>query len=310
MVLEYRLDPTKQQIVIIANERESRPNVFGKARVNCPFDKGVEAMTPPTKLALPREKNWRTRVFDNAFAFLKRRGKFAPRKANSLFWTSPAFGDHEVIVESEEHGKLFQDFGEEQLQLVFDTYARTFKRLAATKGVKCVFLFKNHGLKGGASIEHEHAQIVSLPFVPPVLQAEVDASKKSGKCLFCDLLQKERRNLLAENDFFTAFCPSFSRFSFETWIASKDHERDFTRFSREESAAFMRLLRDCIARVYSVAKDYNVVFHNSPAGEDLHFHAEIYPRSSTLAGMELGAGIIVNQKTEQEAVAALKTALV
>ncbi len=308
MVLEYRLDPTKQQIVIVANERAARPQVFGKVKVSCPFDKGFESVTPPTKLALPGEKNWKTRVFDNAFAFLKRRGKFSPQKRGSLFWNSPAFGDHEVIVETDEHGKLWQDLGEGQLARVFETYAATYRRLAAKSGVKTVFLFKNHGPKGGASIDHEHAQITTLPFIPPIIQSEIDANRKNGGCLFCNLLKKERKNILEQNASFTAFCPSFSRFPYETWVVPKKHVRDFTKFSKHEADEFMHLLRNCIARVYSVSKDYNIAFHNSPKGTDLHFHAEIYPRANTWAGFELGAGIVVNSKTEQEALLALKAA--
>ena len=123
MVLEYRLEQTKKQVVVIANERDKRPVVYAKG-VQCPFDKGAENTTPPTKLALPSEKNWTVRAFDNAFAFLKRRGKFVPQKGN--YWTSPAVGDHEVIVETDKHGALYHELGEEQLMLVFDAYRARF----------------------------------------------------------------------------------------------------------------------------------------------------------------------------------------
>jgi UDPglucose--hexose-1-phosphate uridylyltransferase len=306
MVLEYRLEPTKKQLVIVANERSGRPLVFGKTKVTCPFDKGVEKVTPPTKLALPNERQWRTRVFDNAFAFLKRRGKFKPMKQGELYWTSPAFGDHEVIVESDVHGALYQELGDEQLQLVLETYQKRFRTLSAQKGVECTYLFKNHGQKAGASIDHEHSQIVTLPFVPPVIKEELEANKRAGTCLHCALLKREKKNVLAKQGAFTAVCPSFARFPFETWIVANEHIRSFTEFSAGDNRDFMRLLRDVVARVYGVSHDYNVLYHNSPRTGELHFHAEVCPRPSVWAGFELGTGVLVNPKSTEEALAALR----
>ncbi len=310
MVLEYRLEATKKQLVIVANERSSRPLVFGKTKVTCPFDKGVEKVTPPTKLALPNERHWKTRVFDNAFAFLKRRGKFKPMKSGALYWTSPAFGEHEVIVESDRHGALYHELGEEQLALVLQTYQKRFRVLAGQKGVECAYLFKNHGLKAGASIDHEHSQIVTMPFVPPVIQAEIDANRKAGECLHCALLKRERKNVLGTQGSFTAVCPSYGRFPFETWVVPNEHVRTFNDFSAQDNRDFMRLLREVVARVYGVSHDYNIVFHNAPKTGDLHFHAEVCPRASVWAGFELGTGILVNPKTTEEALTALRAVVV
>ncbi len=69
---------------------------------------------------------------------------------------------------------------------------------------------------------------------------------------------------------------------------------------------FMKLLQKCIRAIYGVSKDYNVVYHAPPEGTGLHFHVEIYPRPNVWAGVELGTGIIINTKTEKEALATLK----
>ncbi|MBI5176531.1 hypothetical protein HY995_00420 [Candidatus Micrarchaeota archaeon] len=310
MVLEYRLDPLSGQVIIMANERSARPLILRGEKVTCPFDKGVESLTPPTKLTLPSRKKWQVRAFDNAFAFLKKRGKFLPRKPDALFWNSPAYGEHEVIVETDEHGALFHEFSQDRLLLVFEGYRRRFEALSRGKSAKFVYLFKNHGIKAGASIEHEHSQIVSLPFIPDEAAREIEISRKARECVICMLLGRERQNILSSNASFDAFCPSFSRFPFETRIVAKEHVAGFADFSPAMACDFMSILRESIARVYTLVKDYNVVFHNSPRGEDLHFHANIYPRTNVWAGMELGTGVLVNTRTEKEAIEALRKAMV
>lgn len=308
MVLEFREDPSKGGIVIVANERAKRPEIFGTAL--CPFCKGAESTTPPATLALPSEADWKVRSFRNLFAVLKPEGKYEAKTESDEFWRSRAFGDHEVLVETDVHGKLFQEFSQEELALVFKMYKSRMIALSAAEGVRYAFLFKNHGRLAGASIEHEHAQMIALPFIPPAVQNEVDSFEehkdKHCSCLYCDLLRREKENYLFESENFAAMCPSFSRFPFEIWIMPKDHRNSMAEFNDSFGLEFVKLLQDCVKALYKVSKDYNVVFHNAPDGTDLHFHAEIYPRSNVWAGIELGAGLIVNIKTEKEAIAALK----
>jgi UDPglucose--hexose-1-phosphate uridylyltransferase len=293
--------------VIIANERGKRPVIFGE-KFSCPFCKGSEKSTPPTKFALPSDKDWRVRAFDNVFALVGTEGRYID--LNSINTISYAYGKHELIVETDVHEELFHELGELQLKFLFNAYKHRYEELMADENAKYVHLFKNHGRNAGASIEHEHSQILSLPFVPELILREINASKnaqKQGKCLFCDLLSKEAENVLIENDFFTAICPSFSRFANEIWILPKAHIKSMSDLSEEQGVHLMKLLKACIQKVHYILKDYNVVWHNSPKGEELHFHLEIYPRSGYWAGVELGTGVIVNQKSEKDALTALKS---
>ncbi|MFA5246961.1 MAG: galactose-1-phosphate uridylyltransferase [Candidatus Micrarchaeia archaeon] len=307
MVLEFRKDPLKGTLVVVANERALRPS---DPHFSCPFCKGAEKTTPPTKLALPNEKKWVIRCFDNAFAIVKPRGKFKPPKDCDFFYTSPAYGEHEVIVESPDHHQLFFEIKDPaHLAMIFKAYQERFAVLSKRKATKYVHLFKNHGRQAGASIEHEHSQIISLPMVPENVQKEIDNEaaykKKHGKCLICDLLTRESVNIILQNESFTVLCPSFARFPFEAWIISREHKKSITDFNEFEGSQYMQVLRTAIEAVSGVSRDYNIVYHNGIAGEDSHFHAEIYPRPNVWAGLELGTGIIVNTKTEKESIAAL-----
>jgi len=307
MVLEFRKDPIKGTIVVVANERALRPS---DPTVSCPFCKGAEKTTPPTKLAFPSEKNWSVRCFDNAFAIVKPRGVFKPEKKGDFFYTSPAYGEHEVIVESPDHHQLFSDIKDpEHLSMIFSAYKQRYGALCKKKGAKYVHLFKNHGRLAGASIEHEHSQVISLPFIPALIASEIENEceykKKTGKCMVCELLEREKQNIILQNESFAVLCPSFGRFPFETWIISLEHKKSIAQFSDFQGSQFMQALRTIIEAVFRVSRDYNVVYHNGVEGEDSHFHAEIYPRPNVWAGLELGTGVIVNTKTQQEAIAAL-----
>ena len=283
----FREDETKGVVVAALPSRAKRPTVYKKR--GCPFCPGNESLTPPTTFALPSEKDWRTRCFENAFPIMKGTN-----------------GRHEVIVETPRHNKLFQDLGDKQLGLVFETYKNRF--LALQKNKDFVFLFKNHGRASGASIEHEHSQIISLPFVPDLTQKELAFfaafKRKRGKCFYCTLAKRER--VLLKTKHFAVVVPRFARFPCETWVVPKKCVNSFTEFSEAEALDFMRVLRDVVRRVYGYAKDYTIAFHNAPRGARFHFHAEIYPRPNVWGGIELGTGLIINPKDGKQALKTLK----
>ena len=250
-------DPTKGIAVIISPKRAKRPHSAKKK--GCPFCRGNEWMTPPTSYALPDKKKWRVRSFRNAFPITK---------------------NHEVIIETPNHDELFQDLEEEQLRLVWQAYQNRF-RAFSERGVP--FLIRNRGLKAGATIAHEHAQLLAFDFVPEMFKAESKASR--GKCEFCRLLKGKG---IAENAFFKAVVPEYARFGKESWIVCKSHNARFEKLSEDEGVAFLRVIQECVRMLGG--EDYNVAFHTW----NCHLHAEIYPRTAVYGGVEFGAGVVVN----------------
>ncbi|MEW5955409.1 MAG: DUF4931 domain-containing protein [Candidatus Micrarchaeota archaeon] len=320
MALEYREDSTKNTFVIVSSERSKRPSVHGrKAKKLCPFCRGSESMTPLTTFAIAGEGGWKVRSFRNRFPVVRppKGGEhFEPRDPKKPFWRTFGFGDHEVIVETDEHGKQFQDLSEKEAAYCLEAYKNRFAALQKKRGIKCVYLFKNHGPKAGASIDHEHAQIIALHIVPPIIDDEsrfVQKTFRKGKCWFCtndDYLERHPERELAETSCFIAFCPTFARFPYEAWIIPKRHVKTFLEFTPEEDRQFMKLLQQIVRAVHGVAStDYIIAFHNAPKGKQMHFHAEIAPRPNVWAGIELGAGVIVNPESGEDAVKALKKAM-
>ncbi len=291
-------DPTKGQIVIVAGKRSKRPRLYSKAKGKqaCPFCKGSERLTPPTRFALPNAKNWSTRAFENAFPALKPHGHFKRIPG-------PAFGEHEVIVETPVHSQLFQDLDEHQLRLVFGTYVNRMKALRKRKGVQRVLLIKNHGLAGGASIPHEHAQIFSFPFKPPLLFHEewfCDSFKRNtGKCFYCYF--SSRQHAVWENSFAKVVAPEFGRFGFELWVIPKKHVLRLQDLNEKEGVLLLQAIQQCIKKTYGMVDSYNFVVH-----ETGHLHVEFYPRKSVWAGVELGAGVVINSHAHKDVLKELR----
>jgi UDPglucose--hexose-1-phosphate uridylyltransferase len=279
-------DPTKGTHVLLLPNRSKRPEKFDAS--GCFFCPGNEHTTPPATLTLPNKngKNWRVRAFPN---------KFKVTHA------------HEVVVETNEHDALYQNFDDEQLALVFRAYKERYNALCFES--EYVLLFKNHGKMGGASIGHEHAQIIAFDFVPEMAEREWTAFDENKK-IFQQLLAEHERDgfVFAERGCFAAFTPKFARFPGEVWIVPRKQFDSFCDFDETETRDFAALLRDCLKRVASFSPEYNFVFHCAPQGREFWFHAEIYPRSSVWAGVELGCGVIINPKSANDAVEALKNA--
>ena len=124
------------------------------------------------------------------------------RKRHDLF---EAVGHHEVLVESPNHDEHPANARISQLSHVINAYVDRLRELSAKPYVRYVSIFRNHGIEAGASLSHAHSQIIATPFIPKTVMDELEASRKfwkqNKKCVFCDILEKERKGprLILEN---------------------------------------------------------------------------------------------------------------
>ncbi|MBI2445484.1 DUF4931 domain-containing protein [Candidatus Micrarchaeota archaeon] len=273
-------DALSGRTVAFSSSRSKRPH----RPSTCPFCKGCEALTPPATLVLPGA-DWRVRVFSNAFPVV-----------------SGKQGRHEVIVETPRHSELFEDFSERQLALLFEAFQTRFVALSRPASARYVLLFKNFGDKSGASIPHEHSQIVSFPFVPDTVKTEW----KNEKALDAD----GALPALLENPFFKAVCPTASHFPYQVRVLAKNKTARFDDFSLEEGVALLSLLQAVIRKVKAVqgAPDYTLAFHAAPKGRSARFFVDVFPRKAVWGGFELGSGVWVNFKEPEAALKELKKA--
>ena len=323
---ELRKDPILGRWVIIATERAKRPDDFkGKPAESkfksgqCPFCEGNEKVTPPEIMAIrsadsrPNEKGWKIRVVPNKFPAVSIEGNL-DKRGYGVYDRMAGIGAHEVIIESPDHHASMVGLSEEQIRNVLWVYRQ--RMLDLKKDARLVFalIFKNVGDPAGASLEHTHSQLVATPIVPIRIKQEMTGSKTfydyRGRCLFCDIIDQEKevkQRLVIDDEHFIAFCPFASRFPFETWILPKQHLTHFENTPQGDLPALARILKQVSVKIESVLSNaaYNLLIHTTPFNMDeteyYHWHIEIIPRITHVAGYEWGTGFYINPVPPEDA---------
>ncbi|HBA60235.1 MAG TPA: galactose-1-phosphate uridylyltransferase [Elusimicrobia bacterium] len=314
---EIRKDPVFGRWVIIASERGLRPNEFrpgqGKDGYSCPFCPGHEELTPPTIYSLPAAGNWRLRVVSNKYPALEAGGSLEGRR-DGIYDYMDGLGIHEVLIETPEHDRRLEELSEEAVADVLRTFVLRVRDIKKDPGIKYVMIFKNHGRNAGASLVHPHSQLVGMPMAPLRVMQEIDGAKQyfseHGTCVFCDVVKEEtafKKRVVAENADFLAVTPYASRFSFETWILPKKHASHFEEMPEAMAGALAGVLKTCLGKLSSSLSDlsYNLIVHTMPvqdaAAGHYHWHIEIMPKLTHVAGFEWGTGFYINTVAPEDA---------
>jgi UDPglucose--hexose-1-phosphate uridylyltransferase len=239
----------------------------------------------------------------------------ASRKAGEpdLFSSRPASGAHEVIVNSPEHVTAMAELGEEQFAAAVATWR---ERMRAHSDASYVQLIVNEGGGAGASLEHSHAQLYALPFVPAAVARERERAgaygeRTAGGGLLSDVLVEEvrrRDRLVAIDDEAALICPWASRSPFELRVIPR---RENGRFEEDEGgAAMIRTAMRVLANRFDGSPELNLWVRTAPHGGDqFHWHVDIAPRLTIKAGFELGTGVDINVYPPERAAGDLREAL-
>ena len=317
---ELRKDPVVGRWVIISTERSLRPTSFapaspGRAMTFCPFCPGNEDKTPPEVYACrpgheaPNTPGWKVRVVPNKFPALQIEGTL-DRRGEGLYDKMNGVGAHEVVIESPVHDQDLADLPLEHIQQVLGAYRERVLDLHRDRRFRYVLIFKNHGAQAGATLEHTHTQLIATPIIPKILQEELEGSRRyyelKERCVFCDIVQQETgenngRRVVTMSERFLTVEPFAPRFPFETWILPRRHDDSYdTLGDGDELRDLAGILKDTLQRLNRALDrpPYNFVIHTAPVTEgDLeyfHWHLEITPTLTRVAGFEIGSGFYIN----------------
>ncbi len=326
---ELRKDPVLERWVIIASERSKRPTDFSspprrRESDSCPFCPGNESLTPPEVLVIrkpgskPNTPGWNLRVISNKYPALKIEGELE-RRGEGIFDKMSGIGAHEVIIETPEHRHDMVDLSPEQVKNVIWAYRERMRDLRNDIRFKYVMVFKNQGEAAGASLEHAHSQLIATPVVPKRVYEELEGAKRhydyKERCLFCDIIRQElqeKERVVAETEYFVALSPFAARFPFETWILPRQHNNCFCEMPDEEMPDLARMFKLVLAKLREALSDppYNYSLHTDTllgeAKEYYHWHFEIIPKITNVAGFEWGTGFYINPVSPEEAAAYLR----
>jgi UDPglucose--hexose-1-phosphate uridylyltransferase len=327
---ELRRDPVTGHWVIISTDRQKRPNAFRLERPvvlgrdQCPFCPGRESLTPPEILSYRQNggpansPGWDIRVVPNKFPALQVEGTL-DRTGEGMFDRMNGIGAHEVIIETPDHDRTLAAMSEPEIDRVLWAYRERMLDLKRDIRLRYILVFKNHGGAAGATLEHTHSQLIALPIVPDFVREEIEGARRhyaaKERCVFCDIIHQELgdpRRVILENADIVALAPYAPRFPFETWLLPKRHGARFEEAPRHEYESLARALKSVLQRMDRALEfpPFNLIVHTSPFSEDTsavyHWHIEVMPKLSRVAGFEWGTGFYINPTSPEEAAQVLR----
>jgi UDPglucose--hexose-1-phosphate uridylyltransferase len=287
---DLKRDPISGRFVVIAPARSRRPGAKRgeleeptQAELDeCPFDEGREDRTPPESYAVgpqgraPNTPGWQVRVVPNLY---------------------PALEHQEVVVHSPRHVRSLAELDEDELPPIANAWAQRAEAAEAA-GFPYLQILLNEGREAGASLPHSHSQLVWMREPPPAAVVEFPNLERIG-CAFCRLMADESL-LVAEHEGTRTFAAPAGRMPYELVIAPVEHR---PQADEQLLSSALTLIRDAIVRLRRVEGPLPL---NAWVHAGAHWHIELLPRTSVLAGLELGAGIFVNSLPPEQAAAALR----
>jgi UDPglucose--hexose-1-phosphate uridylyltransferase len=314
---ELRKDPILNRWVIISPDRGKRPHDFPVPAKKlhkgiCPFCQGNEKSTPPEILAFrpensqPNTSGWTLRVVSNKFPALRIEGEM-DQVNDGLHESMNGIGAHEVIIESPDHQGELHSLPVEKIEDTLQAFKLRMLDLKNDTRFKYILIFKNHGEAAGATLEHTHCQLIALPIVPELVRDEIAGAEKhfnlKQRCIFCDIISKEKetgQRVVNQNERFITLCPFAPRFPFEMWLLPRFHSDRFEDCDAQDISRLAELLKESLMKMQTALGQpaYNFILHTAPMNGDnglhFHWHIEIMPKLTKMAGFEQGTGFYIN----------------
>ena len=313
-MLELRWNPILKQWIIIATHRQDRTYKPPKDYCPlCPTKKGGLATEVPAE-------DYELVVFENKFPSLQQDLPEVTEKDPKFFKHGKAQGICEVVLFTSDHDGVMSEKPLSRYIKLVKVWRDRYRELGDKDFIKYVFIFENKGEEVGVTLHHPHGQIYAYPFIPPIIERELDSSKeyleKEGECLFCKTLEEEKKDggrIIISNNLFTAFVPFYASYSYEVHIYANKHLPSFNDFLEKEEIDLAIILKTLMMKfdnLFGFALPYIMAIHQQPTNgrgkEYSHFHIEFYPPYRTrdklkyLAGSELGAGAFINNCLPEE----------
>ncbi len=244
---------------------------------------------------------------------------------DEFYRVARSHGKCDVVLYHPDHNTSLPQLSLHHLTRLVRLWRKRFTELKAMPGIRYVLIFENKGAVIGVTMPHPHGQIYAFPFVPPRVERELETARDyhraRGKCVYCDVLRKERRDgrrLVAENKAFSAFIPFYARWPYEVHIFSRRHLGAFDQFRPEEERALAEILKWVTMKydnLFQFSFPYMMLMHQAPTkgkAPYFHFHIEFYPphrskdKLKYLASVETGGGIFLNDSLAEDKAAELR----
>ncbi len=320
---EIRYDLIHNEYVLIAPERLSKPIEFSSPKLqipsNCPFCPGNEELTTKEIFSIKINGRWVTRVVPNLYKAVGIESKF-DFDTDGMNEKFGGFGAHEIIIDNPNHNATFSSMDENEIFYYLKTIQARIIDLKKDKRIIFLNVFKNKGIKAGASQPHPHTQIIGLGlmsnFQKELFKRSFEFYKNHGKSLYEEAFlfeSKNKRNIYSSDEFLI-YAPFASAFAFETVILSKNYssidlmnDEILKELSFNIKATF-KALNEELGEF-----DFNMLFYLPPVNKNFEneeyfdevdnifrFFIRITPRIYNIAGFELMSFSAINPVLPEE----------
>ncbi len=303
---ELRWNPTLREWVSTASHRQNRPLM---PQDWCPFCPGSGRVPD----------DYDVYIYPNDFAAFSIPPEAPAIEGDGFYRVKPSHGKCDVVLYHPDHQTSLPELPLAHLARLVRAWRKRFVELKAMPGIRYVLIFENKGAVIGVTMPHPHGQIYAFPLIPPLIKKELDSARAyfrgHRRCLFCEVLQKERedgRRIVAENSAFTAFVPFYARWPYEVHIYSRRHLGALDQLKPSEETALAEILKWLTLKydhLYQMSFPYMMLMHQAPTRGRYpyyHFHIEFYPplrskeKLKYLASVETGAGTFLNDSLAEE----------
>jgi UDPglucose--hexose-1-phosphate uridylyltransferase len=335
-VNEFRQNPVSGAWVLVASERSKRPQKDTRE----PFHQTIrECLFEPSRLAdqlppvvayshgaiMPWRGDWTapwtTVVIPNKFPAL-RAGLCGPAHHEGPYTTFAPVGTHELVI-TRDHEKSFTEFTTDETAEVLRAYRDRYRAIRQEPCGAYISIFHNHGVAAGASISHNHSQIISTPIIPPDVEDSIYGADRyfaqhhvEAYHVLIDWERREGIRLIEENPNFVALCPFASK-AYEMQIIPKHTAPRFEDTGDAELIECADMLNSVLKKMNAVLgnPDYNFFIHTTPVTSEgianpdsYRWHIEIVPRlpNALPAGLELATALYINPFNPDECAAQLR----
>ncbi len=220
-----------------------------------------------------------------------------------------------MIIHSPQHRTSLAELDDAELGAAVAGWRARMRALS--ERLAYLQLIVNEGRDAGASLEHSHAQLYALDFVPVAVARERERfsayhERTVGGDLLADIATEEVRRserLVAIDDDAVLVCPWASRSPFELRLAPRGADPRFEEDGEVGTAMLGTAIRALASR-FDGLPQLNLWVRTAPRGaEQFHWHLDIAPRIGIRAGFEMSTEVDLNIFPPERAAAELREAL-
>ena len=318
---QLRLDPLTGRWVVVSTDRADPPMAFSLVATTqadpsraCPFCPGNEESAPAALETYGPEGRWLVRVVPSLYPVIEGDEPFVVTNRGPVFTQATAGGIHDVLVLSPDHDKKWSMLDDDQTNLVMAAIRDRIEEHSSIPGLRYSQAILNSGREAGASVDHPHGQLLGMSFVPrELVEEQAGFARFAGRCLLCTAVDAEENvghRVVYADERVLVICPFWSGSPYEMMIIPRTHCPHLHHSPPADLRAVGKALKETLSSLNSLVGDvaYNLVFHSAPyrAPEPYHWHVHVVPKLTTVAGFELGTGVLINIKNPEQAAEELR----